>query len=65
LSGDSEHYSTAIYKAQVLKGFKGVTNDDRLYFGPFIGYGVGFEYLAYSGDPTPRRDPSRVLRRQV
>ncbi|MGO9095269.1 MAG: hypothetical protein ACLQGV_08600 [Bryobacteraceae bacterium] len=47
LSGDSEHYPTVVYKARVLTAFKGARREERLYFGPFVGYGVGSEYLAF------------------
>lgn len=47
LSGDSEHYPDAVYKAEVFTPFKGVRKGDRIYFGPFVGYAVGGEYLAF------------------
>ncbi len=47
LSGDSEHYPDAIYKAEVLTPFKGVRKGERIYFGPFVSYAVGGEYLAF------------------
>jgi hypothetical protein len=47
LSGDSESYDSAVYKSKVLTQFKGTAVNDDLYFGPFIGYGVGNEYVAF------------------
>ena len=47
LSGDSEHYPVVVYKAEILTAFKGVGRGERLYFGPFIGYGAGGEYLTF------------------
>jgi hypothetical protein len=47
LSGDSEHYPITVYKAKVLTPFKGAQRGERLYFGPFVSYGVGSEYLAF------------------
>jgi hypothetical protein len=47
LSGDTEHYPTAVYKAEVLNSFKGVPVGEKIYFGPFTGYGVGSQYLAF------------------
>jgi hypothetical protein len=47
LSGDSEHYATTVYKAEVVTAFKGAHSGEKLYFGPFISYGVGSEYLAF------------------
>jgi hypothetical protein len=47
LSGDSEHYSDAVYKAEVRTAFKGTRNGERIYFGPFVRYAVGGEYVAF------------------
>jgi hypothetical protein len=47
LSGDSENYETAVYKAKVLTTFKGAEVGQQLFFGPFIGYEVGGEYVAF------------------
>jgi|ERR1035441_340554 hypothetical protein len=47
LSGDSEHYPVTVYKAEVINAFKGVRDTEHLYFGPFVYYGVGREYLAF------------------
>jgi hypothetical protein len=47
LSGDAEHYATAVYKARVVESFKGLTAGEIIYFGPFISYGIGSEYLAF------------------
>ena len=47
LSGDSENYETAVYKAKILTVFKGTEVGQQLFFGPFIGYEVGGEYVAF------------------
>lgn len=47
LSGDTEHYPMAVYKAQVLQPFKGLEKGANLYLGPFIGYGLGDELLVF------------------
>jgi hypothetical protein len=47
VSGDSEHYKTAVYKAIIEQGFKGARSGDTIFFGPFVGYGVGLEYLVF------------------
>ncbi len=47
LSGDTEHYPRAVYKAEVLQPFKGVEKGAIFYFGPFIGYGLGEEFLVF------------------
>jgi hypothetical protein len=46
-SGDTENYKTAIYKAVVVMGFKGVVRGQTLYFGPFIGQKLGWEYVVF------------------
>jgi len=47
LSGDSENYDQVLYKARVIKGFKGAVPEQPIYFGPFISYGIGSEYLVF------------------
>ena len=47
LSGDSENYETAVYKAKVLTAFKSAKVGQQLFFGPFIGYEVGGQYIAF------------------
>jgi hypothetical protein len=47
LSGDSEHYSTAVYKAIVETGFKGTAKGQIIFFGPYTGYRIGSEYLLF------------------
>ena len=47
LSGDAEHYDGAIYKAEVLKAYKGTKEKEIIYFGEFISYRIGNEYLAF------------------
>jgi hypothetical protein len=36
VAGDSENYQAVMYKATVLKAFKGVKESEQLNFGPFI-----------------------------
>jgi hypothetical protein len=53
LSGDEESYEAAVYKARVLTAFKGTETGAVLFFGPYISYGIGSEYLAFlSRSPT-------------
>jgi hypothetical protein len=47
VSGDTENYKTTIYKAVVVQSFKGTADGNTLYFGPFIGYRLGREYVAF------------------
>ena len=47
VSGDTENYKTAIYKATVLSSFKGTADGQTIYFGPFIGNRLGEEYVVF------------------
>jgi len=47
LSGDAEHYQTAVYKAEVLQPFKGTEKGATIYFGPFIRYELGGELIVF------------------
>ena len=67
-SGDAENYNQALYKATVLKSYKGAKQNDIIYFTPFIGYAVGGEYLAFLkktdkriGDIISEDSKSKVL----
>lgn len=47
LSGDTEQYPTAVYKAEVLKSFKGTKDRATIFFGPYITYSLGGQYLVF------------------
>jgi hypothetical protein len=47
VSGDTENYPTAVYKAEVVKGFKGARVGGTVYFGPYIGVKLGWEYVLF------------------
>jgi len=47
VSGDTEAYSTAVYKAAVVKGFKGAADGEIVYFGPYVGERIGWEYIVF------------------
>jgi hypothetical protein len=46
-SGDAETYKLTLYEAEVLDSYKGAKEKETIYFAPFIGYGVGQEYLVF------------------
>jgi hypothetical protein len=50
VSGDSESYEVPIYKAVVLKSFKGASEGATIYFGPFLGERLGSEYTLFLRD---------------
>jgi hypothetical protein len=47
VSGDAEQYSVAIYKGEVMKSFKGSPAGTSIYFGPYLGQRLGWEYLLF------------------
>src|SRR5260370_19199701 len=54
VAGDTEAYDVAIYKAEVVKSFKGGPAGATLYFGPFLGERLGSEYILFLRDvPQP------------
>ncbi len=66
LSGDTENYEHVVYKGEVIQGFKGVPRGATLYFGPFIGERLGWEYVLFlkcpADDDSEDRD-KRQLRK--
>jgi hypothetical protein len=47
LSGDIENYEHAVYKAKVVKSFKGTSEGETIYFGPYKGDRLGWEYVLF------------------
>lgn len=47
LSGDTENYEHAVYKGEVVQSFKGPSSGAIVYFGPFIGEKLGWEYFLF------------------
>ncbi|MGC2744812.1 MAG: hypothetical protein WA672_16675 [Candidatus Angelobacter sp.] len=47
VSGDTENYDVAVYKAHVIKSFKGAAAGDFVYFGPYVGERLGWEYIVF------------------
>jgi len=47
VSGDTENYDVAVYKALVVHSFKGVAAGETIYFGPYIGERLGWEYFVF------------------
>jgi hypothetical protein len=61
VSGDTENYDVAIYKAEVLKSFKGVPVGDTIYFGPYVGERLGWEYVLFlrnTSNPISPKKPN-------
>jgi hypothetical protein len=50
LSGTTEAYEDAVYKGQVVKAFKGTSEGDIIYFGPYSGTQLGSEYVLFLKD---------------
>jgi hypothetical protein len=47
VSGDTQNYPKVIYKAKVMKSFKGATVGQIIYFGPYMGTRLGWEYFLF------------------
>ncbi|MGB8323688.1 MAG: hypothetical protein WCE52_12090 [Candidatus Acidiferrum sp.] len=47
LSGDTQNYPKVAYKAEVVKSFKGATVGQTIYFGPYVGTRLGWEYFLF------------------
>jgi hypothetical protein len=56
VAGDTESYHCAVYKAEVIKNFKGAKAGETIYFGPYVGQKLGWEYILFlrnTPDPIP------------
>jgi hypothetical protein len=47
VSGDTENYDRTVYKGEVMKSFKGAPQGTTVYFGPFVGEKLGYEYVLF------------------
>jgi hypothetical protein len=47
VSGDIESYNHTVYKGQVIQSFKGPPRGSTVYFGPFVGEKLGWEYVLF------------------
>jgi len=47
LSGDTENYEHAVDRGEVVKSLKGVPTGATVYFGPFVGERLGWEYFLF------------------
>jgi hypothetical protein len=65
VSGDTENYETPIYKAEVTRSFKGTSAGEKIYFGPYIGSKLGFEYVLFLHNAkipaVPKKEPSAMF----
>jgi hypothetical protein len=52
VSGDAENYRIAVYKADVIKSFKGAVAGETIYFGPYAGERIGWEYILFLRNVT-------------
>jgi len=63
ISGDAEHYQSAVYKSEVVQPFKGTSLGEKIYFGPFVGHRLGWEYFVFLRDThhtlKPLREPEQ------
>jgi hypothetical protein len=60
ISGDTEAYETPVYKGQVVTAFKGVSADDIIYFGSYLGTQLGYEYVLFLQNIPTRLQPKKA-----
>ncbi len=47
VSGDAENYKITVYKGRVIKSFKGSSEGESIYFGPYVVERIGWEYILF------------------
>lgn len=52
VSGDTESYDHAVYKGEVMQSLKGMPRGATVYFGPFVGEKLGWEYVLFLRNAT-------------
>ncbi len=52
VSGDAESYGHTVYKGELIQGFKGMPRGATVYFGPFVGEKLGWEYVLFLRNVT-------------
>jgi hypothetical protein len=52
VSGDAENYGIAVYKAEIVKSFKGAAAGEKIFFGPYVGESIGSEYILFLRNVT-------------
>ena len=60
VAGDTEAYDIAIYKAEVVKSFKGAAAGETIYFGPYVGERLGWEYVLFIRNVTKPIVPKKT-----
>jgi hypothetical protein len=60
VAGDTEAYDGAIYKAEVVKSFKGSVIGDTIYFGHYVGERLGWEYVLFLRNVPQSIVPKKV-----
>jgi hypothetical protein len=59
VSGNTESYDHAVYKGEVIQSFKRMHSGATVYFGPFIGEKLGWEYLLFLRNVTKPITPKQ------
>src|ERR1700730_18621004 len=57
VSGDTENYDHTVYKGEVIQSFKGMERGATVYFGPFVGERLGWEYVLFLRKVTEPMTP--------
>lgn len=57
VAGTTEAYDVTIYKGEVMRGFKGVSAGQVVYFGPYTRTEIGGEYILFLKDQAEPMQP--------
>jgi hypothetical protein len=61
VSGDTESYDRTVYKGEVIQSFKGMPRGATVYFGPFVGEKLGWEYVLFLRNVTKPIAPKTTV----
>lgn len=62
VSGDTESYDHPVYKGEVIQSFKGTPSGATVYFGPFVGERLGWEYVLFLRNATKPITPKTTAK---
>ncbi len=57
VAGSTEAYEMPVYKAELVKSFKGAPTERTIYFGPYVGEKLGWEYIVFLRDSPKTATP--------
>lgn len=60
VSGDTQNYAKAVYKGKVVKSFRGAATGETVYFGPYVGIRLGWEYVLFLRNVAKPLTPNAI-----